>query len=577
MVHLVTGYAGQAHIKSADDGAFNAALLGNGQYILESGNQFKGSIIDNNTIRILDGDGVMYGRHFRVEPNSHEDLTIQTGTAGKNRIDLVCITYEKNAENETEKAFLEVVKGTETSGTASIPTYTAGDILAGAAKNQMPLYKVTIEGVVLSKIEPLFTIAKSMKSLEENQKKVIKDELAKRRTMHIGIEVLGVATTSTKTISEVIDLMDNVADMTFFVSSSRYPKIYEEVLEGIKSVDSSISSIGGHVTIRKNGSSSYISVEDYINPNNKFETIYNNKELKGWGKIATGIDVNKKVGFAASYPTITPTNAISDMLDIDFSNPFGEKNQPRKVYQQTSDAAPIANMPSLYPKGTSFVGMRYVHYFSATNILVELVPFPGYRSWYNNYSGNSWKGWNCEPTNANGETMSKLRTDLDSIGGTVSNACVEIGFNDNIKVRATVCMKKLSNSKCDLHISYKIASNAETNTSLVNLISGEKLRAALGVSSLTASASQCFVNFTPCFDASNSELSIISVETTDVIMGATGVGAQLTQNGFSFGRMYEKSDGAYAFGIWPIVNQKETLFKAGTYGRIDVYGADFKL
>lgn len=158
MAHLVTGYAGKAHIKSSDDGAFNAAFFGAGQYVLDSGNDncFSGSIINNNTVRILDGEGLMYGRHFRIEPNAYEDVAIETGTTGTNRIDIICMTYEKNTEDETETVYLEVIKGTEATGTAAAPTFENGNILKGAFKNQMPLYKVTIKGVVLSKIEPMF-------------------------------------------------------------------------------------------------------------------------------------------------------------------------------------------------------------------------------------------------------------------------------------------------------------------------------------------------------------------------------------------------------------------------------------
>ena len=167
MAHLVTGYAGYAHIKSADDGAFNASFFGDGQFAMEFGNCFAGSIIDNNTVRILDGEGLMYGRHFRIEPNSYEDMTITTGTAGTNRIDLICMTYEKNADDETERCYLQVIKGTETQGTAVAPEYTDGNILEGASFNQMPLYKVTIEGVVLKKVEPMFEILPTYKGLAE--------------------------------------------------------------------------------------------------------------------------------------------------------------------------------------------------------------------------------------------------------------------------------------------------------------------------------------------------------------------------------------------------------------------------
>lgn len=167
MTHLVTGYAGYEHIKSEDDGAFNAAFFGGGQYVMECGNQFEGSIINNNTVRILDGDLLMYGRHARINPNTYEDMTITTGTAGTNRIDLICMTYEKNENDGTEQAYLNVIKGTETPGTPDIPEYTDGNILEGATLNNMPLYKVVIQGVVLQDIIPLFDVIPTYKTLAE--------------------------------------------------------------------------------------------------------------------------------------------------------------------------------------------------------------------------------------------------------------------------------------------------------------------------------------------------------------------------------------------------------------------------
>ena len=165
--HLVTGYKGSEHIKSADQGSFNAAFFGSGQFVMEMGNQFEGSIVNNNTVRILDGDILMYGRHIRIDPGTFEDLTIETGNAGKNRIDLVCMTYEKNTSDGTEKAYLEVLKGSETEGTPSAPEYTDGNIIIGAIKNQMPLYKLTINGVVLQDITPLFKTIPTYKTLAE--------------------------------------------------------------------------------------------------------------------------------------------------------------------------------------------------------------------------------------------------------------------------------------------------------------------------------------------------------------------------------------------------------------------------
>lgn len=167
MAHLITGYAGSEHIQSADQGSFNAAFFGTGQFVMEVGNQFEASITSNNNVRVLDGDLLMYGRHVRINPDTYEDMTIETGTAGKSRIDLICMTYEKNTLDGTEKAYLEVVKGSETEGSAAAPNYTDGNIINGATKNQMPLYKVTISGVVLQSITKVFKTIPTYKTLAE--------------------------------------------------------------------------------------------------------------------------------------------------------------------------------------------------------------------------------------------------------------------------------------------------------------------------------------------------------------------------------------------------------------------------
>ncbi len=166
MVHLITGYAGTEHITSADDGSFNAAFFGDGQNVMQIGNQFSASIINNNTVRILDGDGLMYGRHFRIPKNTYEDVTIKTGEADKNRIDIICVEYSKNASDGIESTAIKVIEGTP-AASAVQPTPTNGNILNGATLNQMPLYKVEVEGVVLKRVTKLFTTIPTYKSLAE--------------------------------------------------------------------------------------------------------------------------------------------------------------------------------------------------------------------------------------------------------------------------------------------------------------------------------------------------------------------------------------------------------------------------
>lgn len=170
-VHLVTGFRNEEHIKSEDQGSFNASFFGTGQYVMQTGSECAASIIDNNTVRVLDGDILMKGRHIRIKPKSFEDCTIETGTAGINRNDMIVMEYYKNPSNGIEDAYLKVLRGTETEGNPADPVYTNGDILGGAERNQMPLYRVKIEGVVLKSIEKLFSTIPNYQKLAEKYEK----------------------------------------------------------------------------------------------------------------------------------------------------------------------------------------------------------------------------------------------------------------------------------------------------------------------------------------------------------------------------------------------------------------------
>jgi len=167
VTHLVTGYAGVEHIKSSDQGSFNAAFFGDGQFVMEIGEQFKGSIIDNNTFRVADGSMLMNGRHIMIEPGLYEDLSIGTGTSGTNRIDLVVMTYVKDTSTGIEDAYLEIIEGTATAGTATEPEYIVGNILDGAVKSQMPLYALNINGISVTNATKKFTTCPTYKALAE--------------------------------------------------------------------------------------------------------------------------------------------------------------------------------------------------------------------------------------------------------------------------------------------------------------------------------------------------------------------------------------------------------------------------
>lgn len=158
-LHLVTGYAGEAHITAEDHGSFNAALTNGGNYVLQRGNRLSASIINNTTVRVLDGDMLIQGRHVRLPDSAYADLLIEAGTQGKVRNDLIVARYTRNTVTGVEECSFVVIKGTSVASDPVDPAHTSGDLLVNHdAQSDFPLYRVRLDGVQLKSVEQLFEV-----------------------------------------------------------------------------------------------------------------------------------------------------------------------------------------------------------------------------------------------------------------------------------------------------------------------------------------------------------------------------------------------------------------------------------
>lgn len=164
-MEIVTGCKGQAHVTAAQAGAFNAGILGTGEYVLENGEELAASIITNNLIRIGDGDIVMQGRHITITKGTYEEVQIANGLSGMNRNDLIVIRYSKESTTGIENAKLVVIQGVSTEGIAQDPEYKQGNILDGDLIADMPLYRIKLTGLNVEEPERLFEKQKSLHSI----------------------------------------------------------------------------------------------------------------------------------------------------------------------------------------------------------------------------------------------------------------------------------------------------------------------------------------------------------------------------------------------------------------------------
>ena len=162
-VELITGFAGTPHIGSDDIGAFQAGIVGPGDYALTTGNQLKATMSNANTIAVQSGDAVLNGRHVHLTGTT--TATVQSGTQGQKRNDLAVLRYTKNTTTGVETCSIVVLKGTPATGTPADPAHNTGSILDGVATHDMPLYRIPLDGITVGTLVPLFNVLKPMKDV----------------------------------------------------------------------------------------------------------------------------------------------------------------------------------------------------------------------------------------------------------------------------------------------------------------------------------------------------------------------------------------------------------------------------
>lgn len=156
-VELIDGRAGKPHIGGDDLGNFKAGFVGIEGYVLETENKLAATLESANKLTINTGAAIMptTGRHVRI--TSPETVTIQSGTQGQKRNDLVVLRTATSSDNTTvETANIIVIKGTPTTGTPTDPSINNGDL---------KLYRLSLDGISVENPVPLFNVLTPLATL----------------------------------------------------------------------------------------------------------------------------------------------------------------------------------------------------------------------------------------------------------------------------------------------------------------------------------------------------------------------------------------------------------------------------
>lgn len=122
---IVDGMTGTKHISSDDLSALNIATIGKADCVLKYGDNFKLTMASANNATLGTGVGMVGGKRFWNQAAT--SLTVQSGTQGKKRNDLVVARYAKTNAG-VESITPVVIKGTPATGTAADPATTPNDL-----------------------------------------------------------------------------------------------------------------------------------------------------------------------------------------------------------------------------------------------------------------------------------------------------------------------------------------------------------------------------------------------------------------------------------------------------------------
>lgn len=153
---IVDGMTGTKHISSDDLSALNIATIGESNCVLNYGDNFKLTMASANSATLGTGVGMVGGKRFWN--HAATNLTVQSGTQGQKRNDLIVARYAKTSAG-IESITPVVIKGTPTTGTAADPEVTANDL---------KLWRVPLDGISVGEPVKLFEPVASLATIGDS-------------------------------------------------------------------------------------------------------------------------------------------------------------------------------------------------------------------------------------------------------------------------------------------------------------------------------------------------------------------------------------------------------------------------
>lgn len=167
---IISGKTGSPHVTSQQFRQILEGIIGDESYILPCGENLTPELQTNNSLKIRSGLMYHHGNVSTVELGTYDEVTIQNGTQGMKRIDLVVNRYTREEESGTEKNEWVVIQGTPQASDPAVPDYTEGNLQDGDLVDDCPYLEVHLDGINVTEVIQLLEVADNVTTLRESLK-----------------------------------------------------------------------------------------------------------------------------------------------------------------------------------------------------------------------------------------------------------------------------------------------------------------------------------------------------------------------------------------------------------------------
>lgn len=154
----------EPHILAEDDAAIYQAICGP-DGVFEIGQQCESQVISNNKVRVKDGVIIVGGHFARIPYGDYIDFEIANGQTGKKRNDILTAKFVTTGSGGIDTFSGEVKQGAAATGEATDPALTQNDLYQGGKIRELPLYRVKLDGLSITEVEPMFELIPTIPTL----------------------------------------------------------------------------------------------------------------------------------------------------------------------------------------------------------------------------------------------------------------------------------------------------------------------------------------------------------------------------------------------------------------------------